>query len=59
MHNFYFVLHAVEMPRYFKPCNSNYMPWLCERLVPALYLEIFNRFTRVLARKEANSTTSG
>ena len=35
MYNLYFVLHAVEMGRYFRPCNSNYM--LCERLLAALY----------------------
>jgi hypothetical protein len=35
MYNLYFVLHAVEMRRYFRPCNSNYM--LCERLLAALY----------------------
>jgi hypothetical protein len=41
MYNLYCVSQAVEMNRYFIPCNSNYM--LFERLLAALHLDIFNR----------------
>jgi hypothetical protein len=41
MYNLCFVSQAVEMTKYFKPCNSKYM--LFERLLSSLHLDVFNR----------------